>query len=85
VINEVNPNHPVTMTMHDHWHKVVAILMHQCGLDSFEITAAHLEQFEREYPNGNVVADARGSRFVIRLVTAEEGQRLARSEGGLPS
>ena len=31
-----------------------------------------------------VVADCRGGRFVVRLVTMEEGEKLAREEGGLP-
>ena len=26
---EYNPNHPVTQAAHDHWHKIVAVLLHK--------------------------------------------------------
>jgi hypothetical protein len=84
-MDELNPNHPVTRTMHDEWHKIVAVLMHQLGMTAAEITEAHLEAFARDYPGGAVVADCRNGRFMVRLVSAEEGERLARKEGGLPS
>jgi hypothetical protein len=81
-VSELNPNHPVTREVHDHWHKVCGILMMKLGKDAVEITESDVTALgdnERA-----VVADCRGGRFVVRLVTMEEGEKLAREEGGLP-
>lgn len=80
-----NPNHPVVRQLDTEWHKLVAILMHDQGLAEFEITPEMIEAFASEREGHAVVADARGNRLVLRLVTAEEGERLARQEGGLPA
>lgn len=84
-MRELNPNHPVTAQMREQWHKVLAVLMCRLGMTEFEITSEALVAFERDYPGGAVVADARNGRFIVRLVTAEDGERMARAEGGLPS
>lgn len=81
---ELNPNNPITQQMHDHWHKVVALLMVDFGITEFEITEEMLKGFEH-LGGGAVVADARGGRFVVRLVDWAEAERLARKEGGLPA
>ena len=82
--DERNPNHPVTRTLHDEWHKLTAMVMHKQGLSSIQITVADIESLVEKYGDGaGVVADARGGGLVLRLVTAEEADRIAREEGGL--
>lgn len=84
-MSEVNPNHPVTSTLHDHWHKVAAVVMLKQGLTEMEITEEDLAQLETALGSGGgVVADARNGRFVIRLMGRSEIEALARKEGGLP-
>lgn len=64
-MSEVNPNHPVTQMVHDHWHKVCVILMMRMGVSSVEITEDDVQALgdnERA-----VVADCRGGRFIVRL------------------
>lgn len=82
---ELNPNNPITSGMRDQWHKIVAVLMADYGIVEFEITPMMLDDFAITYPGGAVVADARDGRFVIRLVSGDEAERLARKEGGLPA
>ena len=40
---ELNPNHPVTKEMRDHWHKIAAILMVKFKVTSVEITIKDIE------------------------------------------
>ncbi len=79
---ELNPNHPVTQEVHDHWHKICAILMMRFGVDAVEITEADVAALGHN--EKAVCADTRGGRFVVKLVSMEEGERLARKAGGLP-
>lgn len=79
---ELNPNHRVVSTMRDEWHKVAALLLHKAGLSAVEITVDDIDGFSQS--NLAIVADSRGGRFVIRLVSMAEAQRLAKQEGGLP-
>jgi hypothetical protein len=81
---ELNPNHPVTQEVHDHWHKIVAILLHKFGKREVTITMADVQAWERDWPGGAIVIKANMYDFQLRLITAEQGQELARKEGGLP-
>ncbi len=79
---ELNPNHPMTRTVHDHWHKIAALLMAKFNQSHVVITMADVLAMDdganavtiQELPDG----------IHIRLVSMEEGERLARKEGGLP-
>jgi hypothetical protein len=73
------------MVLSDQWHKLLAIVLLHQGLTELEITPSMVQDFADTYPNGAVVADARHGEFILRLVSAEEGARLARQEGGLPA
>lgn len=74
---KLNPEHPVTQAMDDVWHKVVAMLMVRYGLTEFEITPEAAVRLAHEIDGKTVVADARGGRLVIRLLSTEEALRLA--------
>lgn len=81
-MSELNPNHPVTREVHDHWHKIVGILMRHIGITEFDVTAESILDLDKS--NMCIVADCRGGRFVVRIMTMAEGEKLARKEGGLP-
>lgn len=82
-MDELNPNHPVVIEAREHWHKFCAILMQKMGQTEVEITLDDVMKFG---DNENaIVLDQRGGRCVLRLVSMEEGERLAREAGGLPA
>lgn len=84
--SELNPNHPVTQTLHDHWHKLAAILMFIGGESEVEITGDIVTRFQQDWgADVAVVADARGGQLILRLVNGAEAQRLVKEAGGLPS
>ena len=83
-MSELNPDHPVTRAVHDHWHKILAILMHKLGLTKTEISLTDIQRFgASEY--AAVVLREKGDVMHLSLVNATEAERLARTEGGLPS
>lgn len=80
---EVNPNHQMTQFARNQWHKIAALLMQELGRDELEITP---QMIARMGDNEKaIVIDGRNDKLVIRMVTMEEGERLARMEGGLPA
>lgn len=83
-MNELNPNHPVTQEVHDHWHKIAFMLMRKMGKDRVVITPQEVERFAND--DGGAITirfdDTIGAE--LRIVSCEEAGRLARSEGGLP-
>jgi hypothetical protein len=84
-MSEINPNHPMTRAVHDHWHKFVAILLHKFGKKEITISLQDVMAMREEFNDDVIViAQEKGENIVLRLVTGEEGRRLARAEGGLP-
>jgi hypothetical protein len=79
-----NPNHPVVQMAEGQWHKFAAILLMKMGLDAIEITTADVRALA-DSGRANIVLDMRNGRCLLRLVSDDEGNRLARKEGGLPS
>lgn len=62
----------------EHWHKIVALLMHEFEITEFEITAATLKAFQGEYDGTlpTVVTDEKDGALRVRLMTGEEASRL---------
>lgn len=81
-MSELNPNHPVVVETRDQWHKLAAILMQKMGRVEVEIFPRDVENLGNNQKG--IVIDCRGGKFVLRLVPMQEGERLAREEGGLP-
>ena len=79
---ELNPNHPVTSAMNNQWHKIVAVLLHKLGLKHIDITPADLTAFANS-GLGAVTIRTEHEVIELNLITFEEGERLARIEGGL--
>jgi len=84
-MDEINPNHPVTRAMHDHWHKIVAILLSRPPYNGrAEITESEIAKWGDKYEGHAVVIKETQGKLVLYMVDAQEAQRLARQEGGLP-
>lgn len=77
---ELNPNHPATNSIRDHWHKLAAILVNRLPKGQTTITIDEVEKMDglaitvKDTPQG----------IELKIVTMEEGERLAREQGGLP-
>lgn len=80
-MSEVNPNHPVTVEMHEQWHKVAALLMHQFGVTKFRITPAVMDDMPA---NTAIVAYSKPDGLYIYLVDEKTARQWAGDEGGLP-
>jgi hypothetical protein len=83
---EINPNHPVTKEMHDLWHRMVGVLLwkHCGGKDT--ITVADMRGFNAANPDCAVIFHAHPETVELKIVTVEEGLRLAREteeKGGI--
>lgn len=80
---ELNPNHPVTAAVHDHWHKFVALLMVKYDLGHVVITGADVARLDGE--GSAVCVKEQRDGIHLWIVDAKEAERLAREEGGLPT
>jgi Cu/Ag efflux pump CusA len=80
---ELNPNHQVTRTVSEHWHKVAALLMKKAGMEHVVITEADIAALENL--NQAIVIDARADGLHVSLVDMATAEKLARQEGGLPT
>ena len=84
-MTELNPNHPVTQSVHDQWHKIVALLMAKIGSRRVVISPDEVKRFAEEGDGNNITIrfdDCLG--IELRLVSDNEAVRLARQERGLP-
>lgn len=77
---ELNPNHAATQQLHDHWHKMVAILLHRYG--DVVIT---LEEIHAMPVDVAVVFQELNDGLHLSLIDGPAAMELARREGGLPS
>jgi hypothetical protein len=85
-VNEKNPNHPVTRTVHDHWHKIVAILISRAPYNGkVEITEEEILKWAEKYDGYTVVLHSSRDKMTLYLADDKEADRLAREEGGLPA
>lgn len=79
---ELNPNHPTSRAVSDHWHKIAALLMLKFGVDHTVITEADIVKMDRGM--GITVQELRDGLH-LRIVDETTAQLLARQEGGLPT
>ena len=83
-MKEINPNHPVTKILHDNWHKIAAMLLFKQGVGTVvEITLEDIVRLDKM--NLCIVVKDKDNKLTVFLVDSEEGNRLAREEGGLPA
>ncbi len=77
---ELNPNHPFTSKMHDQWHKLAAILVNRVAKGKTTITVDEISRMDGKA----ITMKETAAGIELRIVTMEEGERLAKEEGGLP-
>ena len=72
----------MTSTLHDHWHKIVALILNKQGIKEVRITSADIEKLERDYPHGmpTVVAQEIGGVISVRIMSEAEGRELMNRE-----
>lgn len=75
---ELNPNHPVTQEVRDHWHKIVAVLMTKFGVTDVEILEEDVAKLAGN--NRAVVVDCRNGKFFIRMMSMEQGRELLQKQ-----
>lgn len=80
-MSELNPHHPTTKDMHDHWHKIAALLLIHAGQKEVVITAADVAKLEEE--SVNIAIQERKDGLHVRLVSDEEASRLVKMHGGV--
>lgn len=79
-MSELNPNHPTLVIVHEHWHKIAAILMHKLGHEHVVITAADIERM----PEGMfVTVQELDDGLHLQFVDEKTAHILARKHGGL--
>jgi len=77
---ELNPNHPVTRETHDLWHKIAALLVMMKG-GRVTIPESEIPKMEGK---AITIKFVDGIGIELSIVSMEEGERLAKKEGGLP-
>lgn len=78
---ELNPNHPMTRAISNHWDKIAVVLMKKFGQGHVVIGKADLELLT---PDTAVTVQELPDGIHLRIVDMETGRRLAREAGGLP-
>ena len=74
--SELNPQHPVTKGLSQHWHKILAPHMKKLGVNKITLTD---KDFEMPPEGLNVVAHEDGEGLHIRLVDNKTAHLLAHS------
>ncbi len=80
-MSALNPNHPTSQAIAEHWNKIAAILVHKAG-GHVVITHSDIESLP-EFVGITVGENEDGMH--IRLVDEATAHRLARENGGLPA
>lgn len=75
--DELNPEHPVTQTLHEQWHKIAALIMMKLGVKQVVITQADMDEFLKQ-EGSNIVLHAHADCMDIRIVGSEEAKRLVK-------
>ena len=80
--DEINPNHPVTRAISDHWHKVAALIMFITDKRRLIATPEMIDRMGRE--DLVIILHEHADSLEIRLMPREEGEKLAKEHGGMP-
>lgn len=77
---ELNPNHKVTQDIHDHWHKIAALLMSKFGKDHVIITMDDIDNLI----GSSIVIEEKNNELHLSIVDKKTAIELVKKEGGLP-
>jgi len=86
-MSELNPNHPVTAAVHDHWHKLCALLLHKFAAGHAVITARDVGGMTDLFANEGgptIVVQETERGLELTIISGRQAVRLARQQGGLP-
>lgn len=82
---EINPGHPVTDGLREHWFKLLAVVLHKYRRElplPVSISTHDLADFEAAWEGmGVLVAEEKDDRILLRIVDEKEAHMLARKEG----
>lgn len=81
-MRELNPNHPTTRAVSEHWHALAAVLMRKLGTEHVVITEPDLERMK---PGECIVVQELHDGLHLRIVDEVTAEKLAREHGGLPT
>lgn len=70
---ELNPNHPVTRKMHDHWRKLAAVMVNRTLEKTTVITLDEVQQMD------GLAITIKETAAGTELKIVEEGERLCTS------
>lgn len=76
---ELNPHHPTTKSVHDHWYKLAALLMSKFDTAHVVISFDDIKKIEGKSITLQELKDG----IHLRLVSQEEANRLAKIHGGV--
>lgn len=71
--DEINPNHQVTAMIHDHWHKMAALLMQKMGTNRVIITLDDINRLSEA--DVSIVFHGHRDTLELRLVGREEADK----------
>jgi hypothetical protein len=76
-IEEINPEHRVTSTLHDHWHKLLAVVLFKLKVNEITITAADIGAMEAQFPGGMpcILAHEKKDGLHLSVISEEEARR----------
>lgn len=79
---ELNPNHPVTQAVSDHWHKICALIMSKGGHRHIVITKEDIARLDNAAIA--IAIEEKPDGIHVVLLPMAEAERLAKIAGGLP-
>jgi hypothetical protein len=82
---EINPGHPVTDGLREHWFKLLAVVLYKYRRElpsTVSVSEHDLREFESAWEGmGVLVAEEKGDRILLRIVDEKEAHAIARKEG----
>jgi hypothetical protein len=80
---EMNPHHPVTEQLHEHWHKIAALIMRKAGLSKLTITLEDSELFGSLPPASmpTILVHSHKDSMDVLLMPLDEARRYAEKLG----
>jgi hypothetical protein len=80
---EMNPHHPVTQEVREHWHKIAALIMWKAGLTKVTIINGEIDIFGSLPPASmpTIIIHTHKESLDILLMPLDEAKRYAAKEG----
>lgn len=77
---ELNPDNPLVSALHNHWHTLMAILLHKLKLPEIVITSDDVAQFNAAHPDSAALLYEKPDGLYVMLITMEQAKQLALQE-----